>query len=332
MKKLTVIAILICGSFFLSSRTFAQITIQQPPPAEPKELEAQPDQRFATPQIETPDYTTRAIQWAQRRELRKQRNTFNLTFSIEAKQTQFSNWAKGGDNTFNGLATLDIKHEYKREKLTYTTRFGARYGTSVIDGSTFKNEDKFDFKFQTDWKLSRLWSLSGVANLRSQFTKGYKSRTDHTLVSDFMSPGILDLSLGFTFKPQYWQITLSPVTGSMLFVLSDSLSSRGINGIEPGKHFKPMIGPSLGVEFDRKFAKDLIHYRSVFNTFWNFTLAPNARWENTLKFQATKWLGTSVYWYMIYDKEAKTPRRDDGKFFQVNYSIGLALTFTYKNK
>jgi len=332
MKYFIRISFIVVMLLFAPRISWAQITIQQPNNTESRQLEHKPDERFVSPEITSSQYMTDAMWRAERLRLRKERNTFKLTAGIQATQTQFSNWAAGGDNTFNGLATLEIKHVYKRDRLSFTTQFDARYGMSVIDSITFKNEDKFNLNFQTAWGISRLWSLSGTVNFRSQFTEGYKSRKDKILVSDFMAPGVLDLSLGFTYKPKYWEITISPVTGSMLFVMSDSLSRLGINGIDPGDHFKPMIGPSLGVNFDKKFANDVLRYRSKFYGFWNFRLDPNMRWENWLTFQATKWLGTSIYWNMIYDREASVPQIEKNRFWQVNYSIGLAMTFTYQNK
>ncbi len=313
----------------------AQITIEQQPTGEPRELELQPDRRLVAPTLEGVQYRTDAMRQAERRRLRRERNTFVLEAGLQATQVQFSNWADGGDNNFNGLATLDLQHVYKKERLTLTTQFDARYGLNIIDTTTFKNQDRFNVNFQAAWSIGRDWSLSGMANLRSQFTKGYKSRKEAgVLVSDFMSPGVLDLSVGLTWKPAEspWKITLSPVTGSMLFVMNEELSQQGINGIDPGEHFKPMIGPSVMIDFDKKFAKDAIRYRTNAYSFWNFHLDPVARWENWLTFQATKWLGTSIYWNMIYDREASVPRADRGKYLQINYSIGLGLTFRYSNK
>jgi hypothetical protein len=312
-----------------------QITIRQQPEAQPSELELQPDRRLVAPTIEGLRYRTDAMAQAERRRRRHERNTFVFEAGLQATQVQFSNWAEGGDNNFNGLATLDLQHIYKKERLSLTTKFDARYGLNVIDTTTFKNQDRFNLNFQAAWSIGRAWSLSGMANLRSQFTRGYKSRKEAgVLVSDFMSPGVLDLSLGLTWKPEGspWKVTLSPVTGSMLFVTNEELSQQGINSIEPGKHFKPMIGPSVMIDFDKKFAGDALRYRFNGYSFWNFRLEPVARWENWLTFQATKWLGTSIYWNMIYDREASVPWADRGKYLQINYSIGIGLTFRYSNK
>lgn len=332
LKKTTLILVLLAGCLFCSLDASAQITIQQENQTETREIPKKPNERFLSPEINNLHYRTEAMRRADRLNKRRERNDFDITVGLQATQTRFTNWAKGGDDTFNGLATLNLTHSYKKERLSYTTKLDARYGMSIIDTTTFKNEDQFTLHFQTDWSISQDWSLSGMAKLRSQFTKGYKSRKDHTLVSNFMAPGVFDVALGVTYNPEHWKITLSPITGSMLFVLDDSLSRKGINGIDPGKHFKPMVGPSLNIDYKRTFAKDMIQYRSNFYSFWNFRLDPNARWENWLDIFATKWLKTSFYWHIIYDKEANVPKVDENKYLQINYSTGIALTFTYKNK
>ena len=329
MRKAAFIALFMC----LSLAAAAQITIQSQPSADPRELEMRPDERLVNPQIDIPAYTTQAIQLAEKRRLRRERNYFEIKLDLKANQIYFENWAKGGDNNFNGSSVLFIQHRHTRDRLTRSLTFDARYGMSVIDTTVFKSEDKFTLKYAMDWRIRENWSFSGTANLQSQFAKGYKSRTDNEWVSGFMSPGTLDLSLGLTYNPQYWKITLSPVTGSMHFVLNDSLSRKGIGKVDPGKHVKPMVGPSLSIDFKKKFAKDFIEYRTQFFTFYNFTLSPMARWENWLDFYITRWMKTSFYWYLIYDRqESRLPRLSEGKYLQMNYSIGLAFTFNYKNK
>ena len=333
MKKQIITAVLIGGLFGLSLPAAAQITIQPPPSAEPRGLETPPGERLVNPQIDIPAYTTQAILQAERRRLRHERNLFQIKLDLKANQVYFDNWAKGGDNNFNGSSVLFIQHRHTRDRLTRSLTFDARYGMSIIDTTVFKSEDKFTLNHTLEWKIRENWSFSGIANLQSQFARGYKSRTDNEWVSGFMSPGTLDLSLGLTYTPKYWKITLSPVTGSMYFVLNDSLSRRGIGKVDPGKHFKPMVGPSLSVDFQKKFAKGFIEYRTQFFTFYNFTLSPVARWENWLDFYITRWMKTSFYWYLIYDRqESKLPRLSEGKYLQMNYSLGLAFTFNYRNK
>ncbi|MCC8088398.1 MAG: DUF3078 domain-containing protein [Rikenellaceae bacterium] len=202
-------------------------------------------QQLSPSDFVAPDYRTEFRRIAERRHRRKERNSFELNATVQATQIYFSNWANGGDNTFNGLSTLSMTYKYNRNKLSITSRFDSRLGVSIIDTTTFKNEDKFEFSTLVTWAINDNWSYSGRVNFRSQFMKGYKSRTNKTLVSAFLSPGTLDVGLGFTFNPKDspWEVVISPLTGSTLFVLNEELSESGAHGIDEGEHIKPMIGP-----------------------------------------------------------------------------------------
>ncbi len=332
MRRYVTIAVFFL--FLFAGRSLhGQFTIRQDTPPS-RELKRPAEYEAHLPVVRDlmSDYQTDAIIRAERLRRRKEQNTFELNIGLTATQTYFSNWAKGGDNTFNGVSSLDLKHQYKKERMTLTTKFDMRYGMSIIDTVVFKNEDKFNFNFLIERSMNKSWAYSGSVNFRSQIAKGYKSKDNKTLVSAFLSPGVLDIALGFTYGPDNspWKISLSPITGSILFVLNDELSENGLNGIDPGDHVKPMVGPSVNIDFDKRFARnDALRYKSNFYSFYNFKLDPTARWENTFSMQATKWLATNVYWLMIFDKEQETPHKSN---IQLNYSIGVGLAFTYKNK
>jgi hypothetical protein len=296
-----------------------------------------PDDRPVEPtppasEIDRPVYTTTAMIRAERRRLIRERNTFSMTVETKINQSMFSNWAKGGDNTFAGTIYLKANHTYKKARLSFITDFDTRLGINIVDTIRFKNEDYFNLKHQTAWDISRYWSLAGTANFRSQYLKGYKSKSDRTLVSDFLSPGTLDLALGFRYKPKYWNVTISPVTGKTTFVMSDTLSRKGINGVEKGKHVKPMLGSSLDMNFNRKFGKDRFEYDTTLKAFWNYTIDPTVSWENEFKLYTTKWLTTTFYGMLIYDREANVPKKEEGKYLQWSSSVGLSATFTFRSR
>ena len=70
---------------------------------------------------------------------------------------------------------------------------------NFIDDAFFKNKDEFKINWQLAGRCTGNWSYSASINIRSQFSQGYKSRTEHILVSDFMSPGYFDIAAGFTY-------------------------------------------------------------------------------------------------------------------------------------
>ncbi len=273
-------------------------------------------------------YFSRAKWEAERRALRKERNTVEFNVNLQASQTQFVNWQAGGDNTFSARSQMFFRHLYKRDKFNLEYRFDARYGANYIDKRLFKNEDEFKFNIQSGWKMHRSWNYAATVNMRSQFSKGLKSRTDSTKISNFMAPGYLDVAIGFNWKKDKspWNITISPVAGNIIFVLDEQLQARGIAGVPKGDKTKGQLGPSVRIFFDKEFAKKVFRYRSDLYSFCNIRTPPIARWENSLEIKATKLFSTKIYGMFYYDKYSGTEKP------QYNYSISVGLSYWIKNK
>lgn len=276
-------------------------------------------------------YFNRARWDAERKRIRKERNTVEFNASLQVSQTQFDNWAAGGDNTFSGRSTLFFRHQYKREKLAVDYRLEGRYGLNVIEGKPFKNEDEFKINFMTTWSIKHNWSYATTLNLRSQFTNGYNSRTDKTKKSSFMAPGFFDVTIGFNYKrpKSPFNITISPLAGSIVTVWDDELLDKGMNGVPKGKKSKGQLGPSVRIDFDKEFCKKIFRFRSYLYSFTNIKTTPTVRWENTLEVRATKFLTTTIYALGYYDKQAITPKPQK---MQYNYSFSIGLAYTFKNK
>ncbi|MDR2886027.1 MAG: DUF3078 domain-containing protein [Rikenellaceae bacterium] len=317
------ISVAVCLVCVCTSR--AQFSI---PTAESATLEQAPiiDTAIANPQINNP-YFSQARWLAEKKALCKERNTIEFNANLAATQTQFKDWQAGGDNTFSARSSLYFRHQYKREKFSLDYRLDARYGANYIEKKLFKNEDEWKTNFQTAWTMHRNWSYAMTVNMRSQFSKGEKSRTDTTKISNFMAPGFLDVAIGFNWKRDSspWNITISPIAGSVIFVLDEQLQARGINGVPKGNSTKGQLGPSLRVYYDKEFAKKVFRYRSDLYSFTNIRNAPTMRWENTLEIKATKLLSTKLYWLMYYDKQSIDK-------MQYNYSLSIGISYWIKNK
>ncbi len=266
---------------------------------------------------------------ARRRALRKERNTTEFTARLSMTQTQFDNWAAGGENTFSGLSALFFRHQYQRDRFGLEGRVDAQYGVNYIGGRAFKNQDVFQLNTLATWKAAKFWSWSADGELRSQFAEGYKSRTDKTMISNFMAPGTLKVAVGIVYQNAPWTINISPVGGSATFMWERSLSEQGLNGVPAGHRSKWQMGPSLRIIYEKSLAKDAIKVRSEAYSFTNIRTAPTMRWETRIDIRATKYLTTTLYNFMQYDKAANTPRPDH---LQDQYSIAVGLSYTWKNK
>lgn len=302
----------------------AQFTV---PEERPQPSMTQADTMRRLPALRS-EFNSPARARAERRKMRKERNTIEFNSTLQLSQTQFENWSTGGDNTFSTRATVLFRHQHKRKKLGIDYKFEARYGINHIDKKTFKNEDQFKVNFSMTWDIANNWSYSGVTNLRSQFTNGRRSRTDKTIVNKFMAPGFFDVSVGFTYKKSPWNIVISPIGGSATFVLDEELSEKGMNGVPKGERQKWQVGPSVKINFDKTFAK-IIRVRSEAYAFTNIKTAPNVRWETTVDIKPTKFLTTTLYSNLVYDKAANTVKKDH---IQYKYSLSIGLAYNFKSK
>ncbi len=271
---------------------------------------------------------------AERRAIRKERNTLQIEASAMLNLTGFENWSAGGDNTFAASAALYLSHEYVKNKFTLQTTFDARYGVNRISGKNFKNEDAFTLNISSSRDINKNWSYAVTFQYRSQFSNGYESREDHSLVSAFMAPGTIAPAVGFIYRNNKVPLTINimPVAGSITFVLNDSLSQAGAYGVTPGKNSVSTIGASLQVDFEKTFYKDIISYRTYFYAFSNYNSYQNAYviWQNTLQFKIFKLLSAELFCSTLYDEAARTPERR--QWLQVNYKLGIGLAYTFKNK
>lgn len=320
--------VIVIAFLFVCGSAAGQFTIPNERKA-PKKIPGVGDS-LRTVEIAPEKFYSAARVKAERQERRKERNYFQFDTRLDISQTQFENWTAGSDNTFMAKVTVDLQHKYTRKKLTIESKFNARYGMNYIEKKMFKNEDYFKINHAVSWKIHNNWSYSATSELTSQFSVGRISRDNKGKRSNFMAPGNWKPAVGFAYSKAPWSITISPIGGSTKFMLDDDLLPKDKEGNPNLKERATwQVGSSLRVEFKRNFLKDVIELKSEFYGFTNYNKAPTARWETTCKIKATKFLATTLYSKMLYDETSNVTHK---RRVQYNYSIGVGLTYTFKNK
>lgn len=330
MKSVKVIFLIL--SSLVSLPALAQFTIRDvpeleilPPVPKKEEISVRPGYKF--------EYVNEAMRRDMKRKRRKERNYLELTARFQFEQASFENWAGGGDNYLNAIMWVDFKHRWRVNKFQFETTVNTKYGLNYVKKEKFKNNDEFKINLKTSWNIHKNWSYSANGNLRSQFATGYKNRAEQkkkNRQSDFMSPGYLDLSAGITYRNGPFTILGSPIAGNARFVLDKEMSDKGWHGVEKGKRVKWQAGPSIKVNFDKWFFKNVVRVRSEIYSFSNMHMNPNFRWETTINIKATKFLETTLYGQMFYDELAN--KAEKPKSMQYKTSISFGLSYTIKNK
>jgi hypothetical protein len=251
------------------------------------------------------------------------------------------NWSQGGDNSvaLNGLALLSLG--YAKDKTTWVNTLDMGYGFQKVENqNSGKTDDHLDYISRYGYKTGKNWYLSGMLNFKTQFAPGYKgNEADRTLISDFMSPGYLLLSLGMEYKKNdKFVIVLSPIGGKSTFCLNDSLSAKGSFGIEPGKIYRMEMGASARIAINQEIMKNVTLVSSL-DLFSNLLEKPqnvDINWKVLLNMKINELLSANISTTLIYDDNVSYIDNlgvSHGARIQFKeiLGVGLALKFGRKN-
>ena len=290
----------------------------------------------------------RADRIAQRRE----HNTVDFTANLHGSLTAYSkSWQAAGDNTVTILANVNFLHTYKKNKFTLTNNASAKFGYNnmktdlgdgVQKGVWFKNVDEIVLSTAPQWDMVRNWTYGANVKFRTQFAPGYGARGDKqngvSRVSNFMTPGYLDASLGFTYvvpsEKFPLKINLAPAAMSATY-RHDQFTSKDY-GVAAGYTSKYEGGLSVQLDFDKTWGKNgWLRYRTTAYSFYGWItglssktisdIAPTLRWENTFDIKATKYISTQIYVQLYYNKA-------EYQKLQLQSMLSVGLTYTFKNK
>lgn len=217
MKKIVLTSLLI---FAVSMPLFAQ-----------EEIDEQPAQE-ATEQV--------AEEQAAEESAQKSKGTWTTssTPALKIDEAYYNNWSAAGNSQLAITAAFNGTYKYTNGKDFWDNIVDLAFGIhwQDLDGkktplleSLRKNEDKIDLTSTYSRALKGSWNVNAIANFKTQFYKGYQYGEDTVLISNIMAPAYLTTALGFEYKKEWWNVSLSFLTGRTTFVCSDSLIRSGYN-------------------------------------------------------------------------------------------------------
>lgn len=292
MNKKILYSIFAIAALAATERASAQFTIDNVK-TRPTSKEVVNHKDTVTRSEMSTEYFNEARYRAERAAIRKERNKFEFTASIQGTMTSYNDaWIanSGGDNAVAALAKVLLKHNFKKGKFEVDNKIDAKFGynrmkveTTLDDGSVnnkgvwFKNQDEFLLETKPAIKFSKNWDFSSIIKFRSQFASGYKSRTEQEQQhrkSAMFAPAYFDVSLGLTYscpkKGFPIKINLAPLAMNATFVNSELVRENGyLYGLaNKDKTSKWEGGSSVQIDFDRKWGKrEWFRYRTTLYSF-----------------------------------------------------------------
>lgn len=280
-------------------------------------------------------------------------------FSINLSQTQYNNWAGGGENSLaiNGL--FNVFYNYKVEKTTWENSLDLGYGlVKLSDNPLRKSDDKIELNSKFGKLAKGKFFYSGMLNFKSQFTEGFNYPDDSNAISKFLAPAYITIAIGMDYKPnEYFSLFISPATGKFTIVNDQLIADAGLygnkaayfdstaNAIVSGKKTRAEFGASLSAKFQKDIVKN-VNLLAKLNLFDNYTdkVAANranidVNFEGLLTMKVNKFLSASIYGNVLYDDNILIPIYSDvngvktqtgtGKRVQIKDVIGVGLAYKF---
>ena len=244
------------------------------------------------------------------------------------------NWYQGGESTNAFLAQLKLSSNYDdRQRVQFENSLEIKLGFITAPSDTVH-------KWKTNADLFRLNSKLGVraiknlyytidAQFKTQFFSNYKTNTND-LISSFLSPAQLDLSLGMDYKlnkPKYnLSLMGAPLSYTFVYIKDDKIVNPSSFNVEPGRTSANLFGSKITGNLTWKITKD-ISWVSKLEYFTTYDKVI-ASWENTFNFQLNRYLSTQFFLHTRYD-DGVTLTEDNDTYFQFKEMLTFGLTYTW---
>jgi len=277
---------------------------------------------------------------------------------LNLNQLSLTNWAEGGESSLSATSLFNYVLKFKGRKTYWDNNLNLAYGLiKTEDEDVRKNEDLIDFTSKYGRYAFGKFYYAGLLNFHTQFAPGYNYPNDTDVVSRFMAPGYLSVSLGLDWRPvDYFSLYFSPAAGKFTFVLDQDLANVGAFGVdsavrnsngqitEEGKTVKFEFGATLVATFRKEILKN-VELASKLTLFDDYTSKdPSNRknvdvdWQTGFLMKVNDWITASILAHLIYDHNIPVPiyekingvKTQVGKGPRTQFKEALAIGISYK--
>jgi len=283
--------------------------------------------------------------------------------SLMFNQVAFSHWAGGGVGSLSLTGIGNSFANYQKGKNYWNSFMNLQYGITETqyERKPKKNIDIFELQTKAGHAIGGKFNLTALADFVSQLTNGYNYPNDSLVISKFLAPAYLTLSVGVEWKPvDYFSLYLSPATGKFTFVSDQEIADITLNGAslygtDPAVYDSngvllthgETVRKEFGAYFTAQFQKDIfknVNLATRLQLFDNYTDKNESNRKNVdvaydllLNMKFNKWLAASFFVNIIYDNDITiadvdadgNPTGEAGPRTQVKEGIGIGITYKF---
>ena len=258
--------------------------------------------------------------------------------NLNVSQSSLSNWAAGGDEFSLSLNSIvNLYAFYKKDRSSWDNIFDFELGyLKTTSLGERKNNDKIDILSKYGYAIAPKWNVGALFNFRSQLFNGYTYSSEvKAFSSTFLSPAYFILSPGFDYKPnEHFSVFLSPATVRLILITDDTISAKGLYGVDPGEHHQFEFGAFLSAIYINNLTK-ILSYNGRLDLFSNYSHNPqnvDLNMTNLFAVKVSKWLSITWDFDLIYDDDVKLfGPGGHSPALQVKSLVGVGVMIKFAN-
>ena len=244
------------------------------------------------------------------------------------------NWYQGGESTNALYSELVLSANYDdKQKVQFENMMEIKLGFITAPSDTVHsyktNSDLFRLYSKLGVKAFEKWYYTLTAEFKTQFFPNYKTNSND-LVSNFLSPMQLKLSLGMDYKLSKDKYNISvfcgPLTYKYVSLRDDDIVNPSAFEVEAGHSKANLYGSELNIDVTWKIRSN-ITWRSKFYYFTTYEKVL-INWENTMDFKLNRYLTTSIFLHPRFD-DGVTLSGDNKSYFQFKEMLTFGLSYEW---
>jgi len=277
------------------------------------------------------------------------------TTTFNFSQVNFTNWSAGGQPSISATGLFKYSYGYKDSCNVWDNTIDVAFGIirQGDKGKLAKSDDRIELNTSYGWSAFKKWYYNMSLNVISQGAKGYKSPLDSTLISDFLAPAYLNISIGMshTGVNSGFNFQLMPLSGKITYVNNQDLANSGAFGVSPamyniqgeliklGNLIRSEFGGALKFQYKDKLWDNvsLDTKATLFSNYKDKASSIDIDWQVLLLMKINKYLTANINSHLIYDEDVAVALdlNEDGIFessgprvqFKELFGLGLSYSF-----
>lgn len=277
------------------------------------------------------------------------------TTALNFSQVSFTNWAAGGQSSISAMGLLKFNVNYKDSSKVWNNSLDMAFGVIRQGdvGNLAKSDDRIELNTSYGWNAFKKWYYNMSLNLKSQAAAGYKTPTETLLISDFLAPAYMTISVGMSHndKESGLDFQLLPLSGKITYVNNQDLADAGAFGVDPalmssegiilenGSKLRTEFGGVLKFQYKNEVLENvtLQSKASLFSNYKVKALNIDVNWELLVLMKINKYLTANINSHLIYDEDIDIALDfdNDGVFessgprtqFKELFGLGLSYSF-----